>query len=289
MVRILAKEAGVRGMACVTTELVLDAATRHEASPVATVALGHGLTAAALLGALLKVQQRVAIKVEGDGPLGKMVVEGNSYGRVRGYISAPTATLPAPWSAGDVGMALGRRGLLTVVKDVGLKELYEGVVPLQSGQLDSDLVYYFIQSEQAPTLVEIGAKLNEQDELQASGGLLLQLLPDAEATTLRALAERLDDLPNFAAQLAQGQSPESILAAIFGDIPYEILEKQPLTFKCTCSWEWAEQAIRLLDREDLAQLMAEGEAVVDCYFCHQRYIFSVEALETILENAETNG
>lgn len=123
--------------------------------------------------------------------------------------------------------------------------------------------------------------------MQASGGLLLQRLPDADTTTLRALAERLDDLPNFAAQLAQGQSPEHILATIFGEIPYEVLEKQPLTFKCNCSWEWAEQAIRLLDHEDLAQLMAEGEAVVDCYFCHQRYIFGVEALETIIENGAT--
>jgi len=286
MVRILAKEAGVRGMACVTTELVQDAATRHEASPLAMAALGHGLTAATLLGALLKVRQRVAIKIEGDGPLGKMIVEGNSTGRVRGYVSHPAATLPAPWSAADIGMALGRRGLLTVVKDIGLQELYEGVVPLQSGQLDSDLVYYFMQSEQTPTLVEIGTKLNEQDELQAAGGLLLQLLPDADPATLRALAERLDDLPDFAAQLAQGQSPEQILSTIFGPIPYEILEQQPLVFKCNCSWAWAEQAIRLLNREDLAQLMAEGEAVVDCYFCHQRYIFGVETLETILEKAD---
>ncbi len=289
LVRILAKEAGVRGLACVTTTLVHDAAARHTASPVATAALGHGLTAAALLGALLKIQQRVAIKVEGDGPLGKLIVEGNSYGRVRGYVSRPEATLdvPLPANNNNVGLALGHRGLLTVVRDEGMKEqLYQGIVPLQTGQLDSDLVYYFMQSEQVPTLIEIGTKLSPTGELQTAGGLLLQLLPGAELATLRALAEKLDDMPDFAEQLVHGDSPEEILAALFGRIPYEILEIRPLQFQCSCSWARSEQALLMLGSEDLQQLMVEGQAVVDCHFCHQRYIFGVEALETILEKTK---
>lgn len=285
IVRVLAKEAGVRGLACVTTDLVLDAGARHDNTPAATAALGHGLTAAALLGALLKIRQRVAIKVAGNGPLGKLVAEADSYGRVRGYVSRPDAALPILEWPGDFSVAFGRQGTITVVKDLGLQELYESVVPLQSGRLDGDLVYYFIQSEQTPTLVEIGIKLNENDELEAAGGLLLQLLPDADPATLRALASRLAEMPAFADALAQGQTPESLLATLFGDTAYETLETRLLEFRCSCSWEWAEQAIRLLDREDMKQLMAEGQAVVDCHFCHQRYIFSVEALETILEKA----
>lgn len=276
----------MRGLACVTTELVQDAATRHATSPVATAALGHGLTAAALLGALIKIQQRVALKVEGDGPVGKVVAESNSYGRVRGYVEKTDATLPPTVRMDDFGAAVGRHGLLTVVKDLRLKDLYEGIVPLQSGQLDSDLIYYFMQSEQSPTVVEIGVKLNEQGELQAAGGLLLQLLPDAEPTALRTLAERLDDLPDFATQLAQGDTPETMLAALFGAVAYEMLETRPLHFQCNCSWIWAEQALLMLDRTDLEQLVTEGEAVVDCHFCHQRYLFGVEALETILEKYE---
>lgn len=283
IVRVLAKEAGVRGLACVTTDLVLDAGARHENAPAATAALGHGLTGAVLLGALLKIRQRVAIKVEGSGPLGKMVAEADSYGRVRGYVSRPEATLPVMEWPGDFGVAFGRQGTLTVVKDLGLQELYESVVPLQSGRLDSDLVYYFMQSEQTPTLVQINIKLSENDELEAAGGLLLQLLPDAEPTTLRTLADRLAKAPDLADALTQGQTPESILATLFDDIVYETLETRPLQFHCSCSWAWAEQALRLLEREDIEQLMAEGQAVVDCHFCHQRYIFSVEALETILE------
>jgi molecular chaperone Hsp33 len=283
IVRVLAKEAGVRGLACVTTDLVLEAGNRHDNAPAATAALGYGLTGAVLLGALLKIRQRVAIKVAGNGPLGKLVAEADSYGRVRGYVSRPDAALPILEWPGNFGVAFGRQGTMMVVKDLGLQELYESVVPLQSGRLDSDLVYYFMQSEQTPTLVQINIKLNENDELEVAGGLLLQLLPDAEPTTLRTLADRLAAAPDLADALAQGQTPETILAALFDDIAYEILESRPLQFHCSCSWDWAEQALRLLDREDIEQLMAEGEAVVDCHFCHQRYIFSVEALETILE------
>ena len=267
IVRVLAKEAGVRGLACVTTDLVLEAGNRHDNAPAATAALGYGLTGAVLLGALLKIRQRVAI----------------SYGRVRGYVSRPDAALPILEWPGNFGVAFGRQGTMMVVKDLGLQELYESVVPLQSGRLDSDLVYYFMQSEQTPTLVQINIKLNENDELEVAGGLLLQLLPDAEPTTLRTLADRLAAAPDLADALAQGQTPETIVAALFDDIAYEILETRPLQFHCSCSWDWAEQALRLLDREDIEQLMAEGQAVVDCHFCHQRYIFSVEALETILE------
>ncbi len=289
LVRILAKEAGVRGLACVTTALVQEAATRHNASPVATAALGHGLTAAALLGALLKIQQRVAIKVEGDGPLGKLIAEGNSYGRVRAYVNHPETVLDdireKAVRPADVGRALGQRGLLTVVRDEGNKEkLYQGIVPLQTGQLDSDLVYYFMQSEQVPTLIEIGTKFTDTGELQVAGGLLLQLLPGAEPATLRALAEQLDDMPDLAMQLAH-ESPEELLAALFGAVDYEVLETRPLQFECSCSWARSERALLMLGSEDLEQLIIEGQAVVDCHFCHQRYIFSAEALETILENA----
>ncbi|MBX3015832.1 MAG: Hsp33 family molecular chaperone HslO [Caldilineaceae bacterium] len=283
LVRILAKEAGVRGLACVTTDLAQDGAHRHATSPTATATLAQGLTAAAMLGALIKVQQRVAIKVDARGPVGKLVAESNSYGRVRGYVANPAATLPPTTSPTDFGAAVGQHGLLTVVRDVGLKELAESIVPRQGGQLDSDLIYYFMQSEQSPTLVEIGVQMKDNGELHAAGGLLLQLLPDAEPTTLRNLAERLDDLPPIAAQFVAGDSPETILAALFRGIAYEVLETRPLAFQCTCSWAWAEQALRTLGRVDLEQLQAEGEAVVDCYFCHQQYLFGVEALETILE------
>lgn len=280
VVRIIAKEANVRGLVCVTTVLVNEAVRRHGAKPAAAMALGHGLTAVALLGASLKVQQRVAIKVEGNGPLRKVVAESDSYGRLRGYVAVPELITPDP---SDLPSMLGDNGLLTVVKDLRLKELYEGVVPFKRGAFDQNLTAYLLQSDQVPSLVEIGAALAPTGEIAAAGGLLLQTLPNQTTNGLQSLAERLDDLPPIEAMLGSGQRPEALLADLFMGIAYDTLETFPLRFQCSCSWAWAEQALVLLDRADLEILIEEGQAVVDCHFCHERYIFGREALEMLLE------
>jgi len=283
MVRVLAQEAGVRGLVCVTTDLVNEARRRHTTAPAATVALGNGLTGTALLGAQLKVKQRVALKVEGNGPIRKLVAEGDSYGHVRGYVAEANPMLASAIDPSNTAISLGHVGLLTVVKDLRLKELYEGVVPIQTGQLDSDLVFYLTQSEQVPSLVEIGTKLAPTGECLAAGGLLLALLPGLELSPMRELAERLDDMAPIAELIAAGETPETILAQVFGPIEYEILLTQPLKFECSCSWARSEQAIIALGRAELETLLEEGQAVVDCHFCHERYIFGREALEMILE------
>ena len=221
IVRVLAREAGVRALACLTTETVRDAARRHGTSPIATAALGYGLTAVTLLGALLKVQERIGLKVAGGGPLRKIVTESDSYGRVRGYVAVPNLPWPLPITSGDVGDAVGRQGLLTVVKDVRLKELAKSVVPLQTGDLDTDLVYYLMMSEQVPSLVEIGVHLDEQGEILVAGGVLLQSMPGREPLALSHFANRLDDLPPLERLLTDGESPEQILATLFTDVPYD--------------------------------------------------------------------
>jgi molecular chaperone Hsp33 len=177
MLRIISKEAGVRGLACVTTELVAEAARRHHTLPVATAVLGYGLTAGALLGGLLKVQQRVALRVSGSGPIKKLVVESDSYGRVRGYVTPVDVWSPLPIGREEVRAAVGDQGLLSVVKDLRVKDLYEGVVPLQSGLLDVDLTYSLMMSEQTPSVVEIGVELDRVGQITIAGGLLLQTLP----------------------------------------------------------------------------------------------------------------
>ncbi len=285
IVRAMAKEIGVLALVCHTTDLVNEGRRRHEGTSAVAVALGYGLTAVALLGAQLKVQQRIALKVQANGPLQKMVVEGDSYGRVRGYVEEPALDLSAAIDPLDTAQTIGHVGLLTVVKDVGLRDLYEGVVPIQTGRLDSDLVYYLTHSEQVPSLVEIGVKLGENGELQAAGGLLLAALPGQDLNGLRVLAERLDDLAPIGELIANGESPQSILAQVFGEIEYEVLEESPLQFECSCSWPRSEQALIAMGREELEILIEEGQAVVDCHFCRERYIFGREALEMILERA----
>ncbi len=282
LIRALSSSAGLRGLACVTTDTVDEAARRHHTSPLATAALGYGLTGAALLGALLKVQQRVALKVEADGPIGKVVAESDAYGRLRGYVPVPDAAGPNQPMADDVADALGRHGVLLVVKDLRLKHLYEGAVELQSGRLDEDLTYYLEESEQIPSMVRIGVEMSESGELVAAGGVLFQVMPDYDKKAWAQVLARLDAL-NPGKALAEGATPEDIIAHVFGDIEYDILEKRELRFECHCSREQTYAALKLLDRADLEALIEEGEAEVTCQFCGERYAFDREELEEILE------
>jgi molecular chaperone Hsp33 len=282
LVRILGKEAGVRGIACMTTGLVSEAARRHGTSPAATGALGYGLTAAVLLGSLLKVQQRVALKVAGQGPLKKMITESDAYGNVRGYVNVPNLPAATAIRPDIIAEAIGRQGNLTVVKDLRMKSLYESTVPLQTGYLDADLTYYLNQSEQTPSVVEIGVQVDANGNVEAAGGILLQTLPGEEITTLEQLSEQLDDLPPVGQVLADGRTPQDILAIVFRTVDFDWLEERALQFKCGCSRARSLQALSLLNREDLIGLIAEGEAVVDCHFCHEQYIFKNDELEALM-------
>lgn len=289
LVRALTKKSGIRGLACLTTGVVLEVAQRHQASPAATAALGYGLTGVAMLGALLKVQQRVGLKVEGDGPLGKMVAESDSYGHLRGYIERPDVAAP-PIDAERVADLIGRKGQLTVIKDLQLKDLYESVVPLQTGRLDVDLTYYLITSEQVPSIVEISAPVDADGVLRVAGGLLLQLMPGGDLEQLRQMAERLDDLPPFGELLSNDETPQSILAALFSPYDdYDVLEVRELQFRCECSWERSRQALEVLSAQELEELLAEGEAVIECHFCRERYRFDRSEIQALLdEKAKSN-
>jgi molecular chaperone Hsp33 len=282
LVRALAKEAGVRVLLGATTGLSAEAARRHEAAPTAAVALARALTGAALLGATLKVQQRIALKFEGGGPLGKILAESDAYGRVRGYVSNPQTNLPTRLDGHDVATALGV-GVLTVVKDLRAKKLYESSVPLLSGEIDADLTYYLGQSEQIPSLVTAGAELDEAGNVSCAGGLLLQAIPPYEQTDIRYLVERLAEMPPVVNMLAAGRTPGDILADLFGEMAYTVLEERPLSFHCGCSWERTRQALLMLGREEIAEMLAaDGQAEVACHFCHEQYHFNRADLEEML-------
>lgn len=286
LVRAISKDAGVIALACITTQLANDGAQRHKTRPTAGAVLAQGLTAASLLGALLKVKQRVAVKLEGNGPIKKIVVESNAYGRIRGYVAVPDIDLPSQFGLPDIAGAVGNEGLVTVVKDLRGGGLYEGIVPLVDGSVDRDLLHYLHRSEQVQSLLDIDVLVEHADparQLQAAGGLLIQALPDVDEKRFKALALRFDELPPFAQELKNGFSPEQILADALVGIEYDILEKRPLSFSCSCSWERTEKALLTLGRTGLESLLADGEAVVDCHFCREQYVFGQEALETIID------
>ncbi|MBP8949552.1 MAG: Hsp33 family molecular chaperone HslO, partial [Candidatus Promineofilum sp.] len=244
-------------------------------------------TAAALMSGLLKVGQRVALKWEGTGPLRKLVVEADAKGRVRGYVAEPEVDLPLADGDFDVPGAIGRAGLLTVVRDLLLAELAEGTVHLATSDVSGDLAYFLEQSDQVPSALEVGVSLNPDGSVAVAGGILIQPLPPYEPDVLVALKERLQEMPPVMAMLAEGQKPEAILAQVFLGLSHKLLSKYPLRFECDCSRERTESALVALGREELQALLdSEGEAVVTCQFCRTEYVFNGEELAALIAAME---
>lgn len=279
----IAKKEGVRGYAAATTGLVEEARRRHGASPTATVALGRALTAAVLMSGLLKVGQRVALKWEGTGPLRKIIAEADAKGRARGYVAEPAVDLPPAHGDYDVPAAIGAAGLLTVVRDLRLPELAEGVVHLVDSTIAGDLTYFLEQSDQVPSAIEIGVSLNEDGSVAAAGGILIQPLPPYDPAVVERLKERLQEMPPVTAMLGDGRKPEAILDEVFEGLNHTLLSKYPVRFECNCSREQTAALLSSLGREELqAILETEGQAVVNCHFCGEEYVFGAEDLEAIL-------
>lgn len=283
LIRAISKDAGVRGLACISTAMAQEGARRHETAPAATAVLGEALTGAALLGALLKVQHRIAIKFEGSGAISKILVESDSYGRVRGYVAGVDPELEEVNGRLPFKETLGEVGVLTVVKDLKLKDLAESVVPTDGGEMDEELTFYLTQSEQIPSSVEIDVALDDAGGVTVAGGLLLQAMPPYDASTIGEIQSRIQELPPMDALLSQGETPESILARLFDGFEYDVLEKRDIRFECQCSRERSEKALITLGVAELEQLLeTEGEAVVDCHFCHERYLFDATDLRGLI-------
>lgn len=287
LVRILTKDYRVRALACVTTHLVNEACRRQDAYPTAAAALGRALTGAALMGALLKTDQRVALKFEGNGPLKKIVVEAESNGLVRGYVAVPQVDLPLKAGKLDVGSALGKDGLLTVIKDLRMKEPYQGIVKLYSGEIAEDLAFYLAESEQIPSAVGLGVFVEPDGTVSAAGGFLIQSLPPVDEQVIDRLIERIPQMPPITELLRGSKTPENLLELLFAGIPFTLLEKYALAFQCSCSRERVEEALISLGPEELSSLMAqEEEAFVNCEFCRKQYTFSKEDLARLVKEIQ---
>lgn len=282
LIRVISDEANVRAMACLTTAAVREACARHRTSPTASVALGRALTGGVLMGALLKGRQRVALKFEGNGPLGKIVVEADPMCLVHGYVGNPEADLPIRDGRFDVAGLLGHAGLLTVTKDLQLKSPYQGVVNLVSSEIAEDIAYYLTESEQTPSAMGLTAIPDDRGGIAVAGGFLLQSLPPANEEALDTLTARIKAMPPLARLLFDGATPKDILDRIFGDIPYEILGHQDVAFHCSCSRDRIEQALITLGLEEIRSLADRPEnTVITCEFCREPYVFTPEDLRRL--------
>jgi molecular chaperone Hsp33 len=288
LVKALACDGQVRAYAVRTTDTVAEAQRRHQTWRTASAALGRSMTAGVIMGAMLKGEEKLTIKIEGDGPLGYILVDSNAKGDVRGYVHNPQVDFEANEHGKlDVKRAVGTSGSLSVVKDIGLRDYFTGQVPLVSGELGEDFTYYFVTSEQVPSSVGVGVLVNPDDTILAAGGFILQLMPGTEDETITKIEESLKTIPPISKLIEAGLTPEEILERLFGKEDINILAKMPVQFECTCSKERFGDAIISLGKEEIADMIeTDGMAEAHCHFCNEKYIYSREELETFLKEAK---
>lgn len=285
LLRVATQDGTLRAAVAVTTDLVEAIRQRQDTDPTATVALGRLVSGAAVMGSLLKGDQRLALMVEGNGPLKKLHAETDAFGQLRGSVKVPVSGI-APTAEGfNVSAAVGRAGFLHVIKDLGLKEPYRGMVQLYSSEIAEDLAYYLTTSEQIPSTVALGVYLEREGRVAAAGGLLVQAMPEGDEALIALLEKRLLALPPLTTLLREGQSPEQILTLLFEGIPLGTREMTPLEFRCTCSRPQVQSMLKALGREELKEMAKQEEPTsVTCEFCKERYSFSGEELNALLDD-----
>ena len=287
MIRATAADGQIRAFAATTKEMVETAKNAHNTSPIATAALGRLMTAAAMMGSDLKGEgELLTLRIEGDGPIGGLLVTADGKGDVKGYAFNPDVMLP-PNAQGklDVGGSLGL-GVLSVIKDIGLKEPYVGQTHLITGEIAEDLTYYFATSEQVPSSVALGVLMNKDNTVRQAGGFIIQLLPGASDEIIDRLEAKLSGISSITSLLDAGKTPEEILTDILGEFGLEILKKMPVQFHCDCERSRVEKAIISIGRKEIQDMIDEGKEIeVNCQFCNKHYKFSVDELGEMLKKA----
>ncbi|WP_018131742.1 Hsp33 family molecular chaperone HslO [Effusibacillus pohliae] len=287
IVRATALEGKLRAFGAITTRLVEEIRRRQQATPVATAAIGRAATAGAMMGVMLKGDDRLTIQVKGNGPIGQILVDANAKGEVRAYATNPQVDLPLN-AAGklDVAGAVGTDGFLYVIKDLGLKEPYRGSVQIVSGELGEDFAYYFAQSEQTPSVVGVGVLVDRDYTVKTAGGFIVQLLPGVAEEDIAYIEQQLSGLPSVTSLLSEGTTPEQILTRLIpGNVKFH--ETIPVLFRCTCNRERLIGVLVSLGVNELRRLLEEDQgAELVCSFCKEKYAFSGEELETLIDRIE---
>lgn len=283
LVRGTAFNGTVRAFAIQSTETVAEACRRQDTYATASAALGRTLTISTMMGAMLKGDDQLTIKVEGGGPIGVIVADANAHGDVRAYVSNPHVDFDLN-SQGklDVSRAVGTTGTISVVKDLGMKDYFTGEVPIVSGEISEDFTYYFTNSEQIPSAVGAGVLVNPDQSIKAAGGFILQIMPGAEEETITKLEQQLSQVPSISTMIDEGTTPEEILEKLLAGGDVKILTKTPVNFKCRCSRERLENSLVGLGNEELQKMIEEDKgAEATCHFCNEQYHFTEEELRDL--------
>ncbi len=288
IIRATAANSQLRAFAIYSRNLVEEARVRHETSPVATAALGRLLTAGAMMGSMMKNDSDLlTLKIDGAGPIGGILVTANSKAEVKGYVKNPEVMLP-PSSKGklDVGGAIGV-GVLTVIKDIGLKEPYSGSCELITSEIAEDLTYYYATSEQVPSAIALGVLMNHDNTVKQAGGFIIQAMPFADDAILEKLENKIKSINSITAMLEKGMTPEDILEELLGEFGLDINDIIETSFGCNCSKSRVEKALISVGKKELQAMIEEGNPVeLKCHFCNEKYSFDVEELKKILQKAK---
>ena len=268
-----------------STEIVATAEQLHKTSAVVTAALGRLLTAASMMGNMLKGEKdTITVKIDGKGPAGAITAVSDSRGFVRGYAVNPVVEIPLkPNGKLDVSGAIGTDGNVFVIKDLGLKEPYNGFVPIVSGEIAEDITSYYAVSEQIPTVCALGVLVNPDLTVKKAGGYIIQLLPAADESTISQLEENLKNARPVTEQLDEGKDILDIVKDMLSGFEVEVLDENQVEYQCRCSRERTEKTIASLNLAELESIAKEEEAVeIKCSFCGKSYIFSREEIQKMI-------
>ena len=289
IVNAITSNGAIRVVAADTTELCNRAQEIHKMSPTAAAALGRTLTAAAIMGSMLKsADDSLTIQLNGGGPIGKVVAVGDGNANVKGYVGNPLVDLPLNEKGKlDVGGAIGRDGMLGIIRDLGLKEPYVGQVPLVNGEVAEDLTQYYATSEQLPTAVALGVLVDVDYTIKAAGGFILQVLPGAYDEDIDNVEKTIQSISSVTEMLSNGKKPEDIVEQLLSDYEIEYFDNVPTKYECDCSRDRTDRALISLGKDELTKIIEEdGKAEITCHFCDNVYKYTKEDLESLYENAK---
>ncbi|WMJ78708.1 MULTISPECIES: Hsp33 family molecular chaperone HslO [unclassified Sedimentibacter] len=291
MIRAIDKKHTFRLFMIKSTNTVEEARRHHNTTPTASAALGRTLTAALMMGYMMKNEDdKLTININGGGPIGTILTVSDNRGHVKGYVDNPNVDLPLkPNGKLDVGGAVGVNGKVTVMMDLGLKDPYVGSTDIVTGEIGDDIAMYYCQSEQQNSAVALGVLIDRDYSVKSAGGFIVQTLPFIEEEDLAKLEVVLGSLKSVSEYFENDYDVEKIAKEIFNSFDIEITDKIPVGFKCDCSEERMEQALMTIGKDDLKQLIEEDEKIETvCHFCNEKYVFKGEKLKNILKFIEEN-
>lgn len=282
LVRGIVESKNCRVFACQTTNLLEKARVSHDLWPTASAALGRMMSVTLMMGAMNKNHEKMTVVINGGGPIGTMMATTNSDGKIKGFVSEPHVHYTYNDSGKlAVGVAVGNQGTIQVIRDMGLKEPFVGTSPLQTGEIGDDFSYYFMVSDQTPSVVSVGVLVNDTNEILSSGGFIIQLLPDALEEDIEYIENKMKDFPPVSSLIHDGKTPEDILKMLFEDV--EILDSQDLSFECDCSKDKMKEALISVGVKEIQAMIEEDHGCeMTCHFCNTHYSFDEDELKEIL-------